>query len=170
MACALLAPVMMSWSIFKMNWTYIFMDYFADFSFRQKKCFRLSFSWSKSVISINILVCQISIEEQISKMDSPWNISSFAERQSLLTCLMLQVHFFKWDSISPAMTSVEQSCPSNCLISREQHFVGAKCHLSTASATSKRGFAFQQRTWCSVENPFVRFVPPLKSDIYKQKY
>ena len=97
MACALLAPVMMSWSIFKMNWTYIFMDYFADFSFRQKKCFRLSFSWSKSVISINIFVCicQISIEEQISKMDSPWNISSFAERQSLLTCLMLQVHFFQ---------------------------------------------------------------------------
>ena len=36
MACALLAPVMMSWSIFKMNWTYIFMDYFADFSFCQK--------------------------------------------------------------------------------------------------------------------------------------
>ena len=67
--------------------------------------------------------------------------------------------FFKWDSISPAMMSVEQSCPSNCLISREQHFVGAKCHLSTASATSKRGFAFQQRNWCSVENPFARFVP-----------
>ena len=32
------------------------------------------------------------------------------------------------------------------------------------------GFAFQQRNLCSMENQFLRFVPRLKSDRYKQKY